>query len=120
MVKSNRRKFSRFVCEGRVTIATTDEQRNSRLIDLSLKGALIERPADWELPIGEALDLDIHLEASPAPIHMVASVAHVDSRTMGMRCERIDLDSITTLKRLVEINLGDATLLERELQALGT
>ncbi len=120
MAKPNRRRFSRFVCEGRVKLAAPKVQRNSRLIDLSLKGALIERPADWEIPVGSELDLDIHLEASDTPIHMAATVAHVQGRTMGVRCQQIDLESISALKRLVELNLGDTALLERELQALGS
>jgi hypothetical protein len=33
-------------------------------------------------------------------------------------CESIDLDSITHLRRLVELNAGDPALLERELTAL--
>jgi len=33
--------------------------------------------------------------------------------------QHIDLDSISHLRRLVELNLGDEALLERELAALG-
>ncbi len=38
---------------------------------------------------------------------------------LGLRCEDIDVDSITCLRRLVELNLGEPELLERELSALG-
>ncbi len=34
------------------------------------------------------------------------------------RCEHIDIDSITHLKRLIELNLGDEALLHRELAHL--
>ena len=38
---------------------------------------------------------------------------------LGFVCRHIDLDSISHLRRLVELNLGDESLLERELAALG-
>jgi len=49
---------------------------------------------------------------------MTASVAHIDPTRIGFICEHIDLDSITHLKRLVELNLGDEELLHRELSSL--
>jgi len=36
-----------------------------------------------------------------------------------LRCLSIDLDSITHLRRLLELNLGDPQLVERELLQLG-
>jgi hypothetical protein len=51
---------------------------------------------------------------------MWATVSHVDGRHIGLRCSSIDLDSITHLRRLVELNAGDPALLERELTALLT
>jgi hypothetical protein len=35
-----------------------------------------------------------------------------------LRCENIDIDSITHLRRLVDLNAGDASLLDREFSAL--
>ena len=49
---------------------------------------------------------------------MLASVAHIDDKTIGFTCENIDLESISHLKRLVELNLGDKALLHRELASL--
>ena len=37
---------------------------------------------------------------------------------IGLQCESIDLDSITHLRRLVELNAGDPALLDRELSSL--
>jgi hypothetical protein len=39
-------------------------------------------------------------------------------RQVGVQCGSIDLESITHLRRLVEMNLGGGSLLERELKAL--
>lgn len=51
-------------------------------------------------------------------IRMDASAVHIDDGMINFICEHIDLDSITHLKRLVELNLGDPELLHRELSAL--
>jgi hypothetical protein len=37
---------------------------------------------------------------------------------VGLRCDRLDVDSMSHLRRLVELNLGDPALLERDLQSL--
>lgn len=49
---------------------------------------------------------------------MDATVAHVDGRHIGLHCDRIDLDSITHLRQLVEFNAGDRNVLERDLAKL--
>ena len=54
-----------------------------------------------------------------ASIRMDVTVAHVEDQHIGFRCEHIDLDSITHLRRLVELNVGDIDILNRELSALG-
>jgi hypothetical protein len=45
-------------------------------------------------------------------------VVHQDGQHIGIKCRHIDVDSLTRLRRLVELNLGDATLLDRELPHL--
>ncbi len=46
---------------------------------------------------------------------MDVTLAHTEEDHIGFHCEHIDLDSVTSLKRLVELNLGDEELLEREI-----
>ena len=49
---------------------------------------------------------------------MEATVVHHQGQDYGLACREIDLDSVTHLRRLVALNLGDAALLERELTLL--
>ena len=51
-------------------------------------------------------------------ISMETRVAHEQGRYIGLLCLAIDLDSITHLRRLVELNLCDPNLLEREVSVL--
>jgi hypothetical protein len=54
----------------------------------------------------------------PAAITMETRVVHREGDDAGLRCLSIDLDSVTHLRRLVELNLGDPALLDRELSEL--
>lgn len=88
------------------------------VLDLSLKGALFA-PQGNALPSpGQAIELQIALDDAEALICMQGRVAHAEAGVAGIKCEQIDLDSIIRLRRLIELNLGDPALLERELSAL--
>ena len=93
-----------------------------QVLDLSLKGALLSLPEGVEaatLPPGSPCLLKVHLSAlETATIAMAGEVAHLEGRHAGVICRSIDLESITHLRRLIEMNLGDASLLDRDLKAL--
>jgi len=91
---------------------------NAQLIDISLKGALIKKPDSWTASVGDTGQLRIVLSDNISVISMDIKVAHVENDHVGFHCEHIDIDSITHLRRLVELNLGDTELLEREFSAL--
>ena len=88
-----------------------------RVHDLSLKGALFEAAEAWQGKPGEQCRLQVEL-SEDTPIYMQATVMHVEGRNIGLRCDEIDIDSITTLRRVIELNAADPVLLERELGAL--
>ena len=48
-------------------------------------------------------------------ITMEGKVVHKEDQFIGLECQHIDLDSMTNLRRLVELNTGDENLLGREL-----
>jgi hypothetical protein len=45
-------------------------------------------------------------------------VAHLEGSNVGLKCEHIDLNSLTLLRRLLELNTGDTDLMDRELSHL--
>ena len=85
--------------------------------DISLTGALIETNGPWDGKPGEECQLSLTL-APDATIGMWAEIMHVDGHHVGLRCKSIDIDSITHLRRLVELNSGDPALLDREFSGL--
>ncbi len=88
------------------------------LIDTSLKGALIFKPNDWDGDMAQRCRLEIRLD-SGLVISMTGQIARIEEDAIGFTWDRIDMDSFSRLKRLVEWNLGDPSLLERELSSLG-
>lgn len=115
-MENEQRRFKRipFDMPGRIVSTTT-----VRVIDVSLKGALIVKPPKWKGSKGDPISIEIPLDSDASVIRMDMRIAHVDAGRIGLVCEHIDLDSITHLRRLVELNLGDDELLQRELAELG-
>ena len=91
---------------------------NVQVLDLSLKGALITLPENAQVPAGMPCQLDVPLAETEDCISMTAGIAHVDGNRAGLLCRSIDLDSVTHLRRLIELQLGDPALLERDLAEL--
>lgn len=116
---NERRRYSRLDFTSQSVLVCQGRKYSTRLIDISMKGALIDIPGEWSGKPGLKGDLEILLTDSNITIIMKVEVAHVDEETLGLRCYTIDLDSMTHLRRLLELNLGDPKLVERELFMLG-
>ena len=114
----NRRHFTRIQVDNLATLYDAQQQWQGQLLDISLKGALLHAPQLPEAPLQGLCRLTIQLHAQDVCITMVGQVVHTEGEHVGFRCDSIDLESITHLKRLVELNLGDEMLLERELGEL--
>lgn len=113
----DKRRFKRIPFNTAARIVSTLPMQ---VIDISLKGALVTKPAQWKGAAGDLLNIEIPLDTGDAIIRMETRVAHVEADRLGLLCEHIDLNSITHLRRLVELNLGDDELLHRELAELGS
>ncbi len=116
--KVNRRRFRRILCDAPVRLAAGGKHWDSELVDISLKGALVRMPNSWMAGETGAYTLSILLNDQEEEISMQVRLAHQHADMIGLQCIAIDLDSISRLKRLVQLNLDNATLLERELNSL--
>ena len=114
---SERRRFKRIAFDARTELSQGEYIWPVKLIDLSLKGLLIERPEPWLGDETQDFNVDIHL-SDDTDIQMDVQLAHDDHGQLGFQCRHISLESIQRLRRLIELNLGDEAELERELGAL--
>lgn len=113
----DRRRFKRIAFDAKTELTQNHKTWPVHLIDLSLKGLLIERPSPWLGNPDEPFIVDIHLNVD-IDVQMEVRLTHDDHNHLGFVCEHIGLESVTHLRRLIELNLADHEELERELAAL--
>lgn len=118
MSDEQRRLFSRIHFAGGARLLSGGQWNPCDVLDLSLKGACVKASPGMATRIGESVTLVLSLGEGKAAVRMEGEVAHIEDAHIGFICREIDLDSITHLRRLLELNLGDATLLDRELSTL--
>ena len=114
---AERRRFKRIAFDARTELSQGESTWPVKLIDLSLKGLLVEKPEPWLGNREWHFLVDIHLNDDLA-IKMDVQLTHDDHGQLGFVCKHISLESIERLRRLIEFNLGDPRELERELGAL--
>ncbi len=112
------RHYTRIPFDGRARLSHNGATWEGSLIDISLRGVLLEHPPGWNGKIGDAYLLELLLH-NEAVIKMQLRVVHFDKRRIGFHCDHTDLDSMGHLKRLMELNLGDEERLNRELSSMG-
>ncbi|WP_137818260.1 PilZ domain-containing protein [Pseudomonas sp. 2FG] len=115
---NERRRFQRIAFDASTELAQGERRWTVELHDLSLKGLLVKRPRDWHCDPDQPFEARIELSAE-AQVSMEVLLIHTQQDLLGFVCRHIDLDSIGHLRRLIELNLGDETLLECELASLG-
>ena len=113
-----RRHFTRVHFDAPALLKLEHSSLRVHVLDLSLKGALVELPAGRTLEAGTLCQLQLTLAPSSVHINMAVEVARCEAHQTGLRCLHMDLDSITHLRRLIEWQLGDAALLDRDLSQL--
>ena len=118
LTQVERRDFSRIALRRPAALRVGRLSIPSELVDISLRGALVQASSEPVAVEGQRCDLLIQLDQGPATILMRGEVAHCSGNEVGIRCRELDLESAAHLRRLVEMNLGSEQLLDRELAAL--
>lgn len=98
-----RRQYSRIAFHSPAELVFPDHTLNVVVLDISLKGALIELPAGAVMENFSVCMLHVHLNAGEINdnISMETRVAHSTNDRAGLLCLTIDIDSVTHLRRLV-------------------
>ena len=114
----NRRQFTRILFSIKATLEVEDKKYPVSIHDISLNGALITAPPSSEALKGKLGSLTFYLTDTDLDVAMHIAVVHETNVEMGLQCNAIDIDSISHLRRLVELNLGDEEQLNKELSQL--
>lgn len=116
--EQERRRFLRIQFDGVTELILNKHKHRVELLDLSLKGALINSASALPCQPGEQFQMHIHLTDNAQTLSFRASLMRIIDNNYGLRFDTIDLDTLTHLRRIMELNLGDENLLERELDHL--
>ena len=119
---SERRKFSRINFQGLCTLIFDNKAEHhdfeASLIDISLNGALIcITPIIVDLE-EERVQLHLELKGSDIKLLLNGSVCHQQEDLLGVQFTKLGIETISHLKRLIELNLGDSGSMNREFAQL--
>jgi hypothetical protein len=114
----NRRQFTRILFLIKATLTVDEQAYPVSIHDISLSGALVTSPVTELLLLNKNAILSFSLGHGNAEVSMNVDIVHQEFDETGLKCKTIDIDSITHLRRLVELNLGDENQLNKELSQL--
>jgi hypothetical protein len=113
------RRFTRIPFHVPAQLEIQGEKLPCSLVNVSLKGALVELTSGTPPSAGSTCAVTIDLDpGGGARIRMDGDVAHQRGRHVGIRCDELDLESVQHLRRILEFNVGDESVVLRELGEL--
>jgi hypothetical protein len=114
----NRRRFSRihFVTDANLQIR--ESWYEAYVLDLSLKGALVQISQPPKGRLAAAAKIQFRLEGSNILLEFRGKLVHREDDRLGYSFTEMDLDSMRHLRKLLEYNLGDPAQLKREVRTL--
>lgn len=113
-----RRKNSRVAFRAEVVMQSGNQEWSCNLLDISLKGMLVEPPENLDIDISQPCAVALFL-GEDAAIHSRVNIARTKNGAWGLEWLHIDIESLSHLRRLLELNLNNPDLIERELSDLG-
>ena len=113
-----RRQFSWVVYQVPTEISQEQINESGLVQDLSLHGLLIQCDELQRFSQDSPVHVSFKLAKSDINIQLEATIVSTINTSMRLRIEHLDIDSISHLKSLVELNVGDDEQLSREIEHL--
>ena len=101
-----------FKCHSQVTVV--DRCYPCELLDISLRGVLLELDPAEPIGLGSLCNIDIALASCDIHLQFDAKLVHREESHYGFTIESLDLESMAHLRRLLELNYGDADAINQE------
>ena len=112
------RKFSRVGFNIDCRYKTPAGEILCRVLNLSLKGVLVEIKEKLSPKKDKNGIIEIKLYNSDITISFVAELVHQKGKQAGFRFVKTDSDSITHLRSILEANTGNPDLIDKELHSM--
>lgn len=111
------RRFRRIPFEAEATLSSGQEAWSVELLDIAMKGAMIGTDKTLPLILGTEFGLSITLPGTPISLDFLAILVHCEENHYGFRFISENLETLTHLRKLIELNTGDAEATRSELSA---
>lgn len=112
-----RRRFQRIPFDAKTELHQGQGSWPATLLDLSLKGLLVERPMSWDADLAQPLEATVHLDPH-TQVRLHVELRHEEDNRLGFSWTTTDLESLSHLHRLMQLNLADEAEIQRELREL--
>lgn len=109
------RRFRRVSFATEVLLQAGQQRFRCELLDIALKGALLECSETVSLPVGTRADLTIPLPESTIVLRFDAELVHREGNHLGFQFLHEELETFTHLRKLLELNTGDPEGIRSEL-----
>lgn len=107
-----RRAFTRINLFERATIRYGEQFVGGLVENISLRGLFVQTKE--QIPLNLPVEVSVHLSHDSSLSLSATVVRHGGAAGLGMKINRIDMQSLRNLKNLVEKHCGDQELVTRE------
>ncbi len=120
MSDSERRKTSRVTFKQRCSIKRGADSFGGSLKNLSLQGCCLKLEDSANILVGVCVTFSIALHTESAKVEFggKAQIAWIDNIFLGLRFVEMSADDLSILRRIVELNAGNADKITEELRHL--
>ena len=117
-MQNDPRQLSKFPYRANAVLIHLPQLYEVSLIDISEHGALVGAKGNVEIRVGDKTRLRVLTEKGNQAFEVEAFVVHRAAQRIGLEIDSIDHHARSTLRRLIEINLGTPEMASRNLPAL--
>lgn len=108
------RNYRRIPFHTTAAILLDEHQADCELVDIALRGALVEAKENIPLLIGDHARVQIELPNAELNLTFGVELIHRQEELYGFLFIDADDESLAHLRRLLELNLGDGEQVDRE------
>ncbi len=112
----DKRYFSRINFTAQSQIEINDKVYSGELLDLSLRGALLNFKVQIPAKMNDICTLTINLHSSDIKLIFDAEIVHIHQNHLGFKFMSEDVGTMTHLRNLMSFNVGDYDKITDELE----
>jgi len=115
--QTERRTYNRIPFSAEILMQSGNEEWSCNLLDISLKGMLVEPPENLDIDLNNPCGMALFL-GEDISIHARVNIIRSSAGNWGLKWLQIDSSSLQYLRRLIELNANNPAMLMRELSEL--